>query len=358
MLDPLSISIETAQPRTVPSGPPLPRRRLLQPSPEHPDDYVMELDYSSYSDHLVCPRSFYNHHVLSREATRPNIATSFGGLFHDCEELRLRYGWSDAIRLAQQELVVSHYAANPVPPDEYRTADRMLAVLKKYNDTYAGDGWPQAVVQHDGEPMVERPFKIPFCSIEVGTYLGDYSIGDLVAGRDGIRDKLYIHSLHILLTGRIDAILSNSNYLFVVDHKTTSRDEASQKDAFNLSLQTRGYAWAARRLGFPIRGCIINNVLVRPPAKTDRASKPRETFERFTYFYDDDRLQDFEDSVRSHLSTLVHYLTTGFFPQTSLSFKSPCPTCDYNANCQLPRHQRAADLACDLYRDVTWNPVQ
>lgn len=363
MLDPLSFSIES--PRAPAPRLDLPTRKLLQPSPDHPDDYILELDYShGLSNFMICPRLWENVNVRSRESAYDNIAQDFGSLFHKCEELRLRYGLSPEVVARQRELVVQHFLSKPAPPGEYRTADRMIDVLNKYNSgVAANDHWPESVAVRDGEKVLERSFKVPLCSVPVNTTL-PYRYRDLVALPDfhtpseyhGITN-LPVRSLHILLTGRIDAILQNSNLLFVLDHKTTSRDESEVVEAFNLSFQTRGYAWAARELGFPVAGCIINSVLIRPPHKTERGKTAREAFNRHTYFYRPDMLDEFAESAKAHVSTLVHFLTTGFFPQTSLSFRSPCPRCDFHDNCRLPPHQREADLASDLYRDVTWDPT-
>lgn len=364
MLDPLSFSIEPP-PRVSPRLD-LPVRKLLQPSPDHPDDYIMELDYShGLSNFMICPRLWENINVRSREAAYDNIAQSFGTLFHKCEELRLRHGLSPEVIARQREVVVQHFLAAPAPAGEYRTADRMLAVLNKYNTGVAAhDHWPESIAERDGEKVLERSFKVPLCSIKVLSDLPYYKSQLVASSTDRERvgglapiKGFFVRFLHILLTGRIDAILQNSNLLFVLDHKTTSRDESSVVEAFNLSFQTRGYAWAARELGFPVAGCIINSILIRPPAKTERAQKPREEFNRYTYFYRPDQLDEFAASAKAHIETLVHFLTTGFFPQTSLSFMSPCPRCDFHDNCRLPPYQREADLQSDLYRDVTWDPT-
>ncbi len=352
-LDPLAFSIDAP---AAPARPVLPTRRLLQPSPDYPDDYILELDFShGLGAFCVCPRQWENLNIHSRESNYEATALTFGRIFHACEELRLRHGNNEAMRNKQRELIATHYLASPVAPGEYRTGDRLLAVMEKYNTMFASDGWPENVVELEGEKVLERAFKVPLTSIEVNTqlpYPQRMLIPDLVS-----EAKPYIRSLHILLTGRIDAIIRNSNMLFVVDHKTTSRDESEVTEAFHLSLQTRGYAYAARALGIPVAGCIINSILVRPPAKTERAAKPREEFNRHTYFYSAESLDEYESDARAHVENLVHCLTTGFFPQTSLSFRSPCPRCDYHDNCRLPRAQRSADLQSQLYRDVTWSPI-
>lgn len=357
MIDPLSLCIPLTTSRdSVPSGPP---RKLLKPSPDHPDDYVLEIDYSSYSSFLECPRAGENKLVYSREGTRDQTALNFGRLFHSCEELRLEHGLTDIVKAKQREIVARHYVDHPVAIGEYRNAATMLNVLDRYNALYAHDGWPERVHIHEGEKFVERPYKIELCTIPVNDRLpyAESQLSTAYAERHGPdavgSDNWKVRNLHIILTGRIDAILSDSNVLWVVDHKTSSRGGTEFITAFNLSLQTRGYAWAAHRLGIPVAGLIMNAVVTRPPTKTGTSIE----FQRHTYPYSADSLAEYEDNVRALLSDFVACLTRGYFPQASRSFKSPCAGCDFENNCRLPRHQRHNDLMSTLYRDIVWSPI-
>src|ERR1700744_2611606 len=89
----LNIPIDpSAVPGNVPADPTKPRRRLLTPVPGKPGEFFMELDYSSLSNFLVCPHMFYKYSILGREAATDGSATSFGHLFHEIEEQRLRHG--------------------------------------------------------------------------------------------------------------------------------------------------------------------------------------------------------------------------------------------------------------------------
>lgn len=361
MIDPLSLHISTQTSRdNTPSGPP---RKLLKPSPDHPDDYVLEIDYSSYSSFIDCPRQGENKLIFSREGTRDQTALNFGRLFHSCEELRLVHGLTPEVEARQRELVARHYVDHPVPITEYRNASTMLNVLDRYNKLYANDGWPERVHVHEGEKFVERPYKIPLCSIPVNgqipydrhTLLQPWS--ETQMWRSDIAncgtEHVGVRHIHILLTGRIDAILSDSNVLWVVDHKTSSRGGAEFENAFQLSLQTRGYCWAATRLGIPVAGLIMNALVCRPPTKTGTGLE----LHRHTYPYSPDSLDEYEDNLRAVLSDFVACLIRGFFPQAGRSFKSPCASCDFSDNCRLPRHQRHADLMSGLYRDIVWSPI-
>jgi PD-(D/E)XK nuclease superfamily len=360
MLDPLSISIPIgAESFTPTDSAPSPQRKLLQPSPDALDDYILELDYSTISSFMQCPRMFENYAVRGRELSGPSSATDFGRLFHECEEIRLREGWNEVTKAKQFQKVSDHFLSHPVSPSDHRTSERMLAVLHQYNKTYnesIPDDWPKKVMH------VEVPFKVPLCSVEVRGTL-PYSKSSLVVGFDEDERfaaqllRLPISSLHILYIGRIDCVLRDSNLLWVADHKTASRGGKEFVEAFRLSRQTMGYVWAAQKLlGEEFAGCILNALVIKPPTlklfnNTD--------LERHTFFYSQDHLAEWEEGMKATVSDIVACLLRGQFPQQgALSFKSWCPHCDYAENCTLPPAQRAADLASNLYQNVTWSPLE
>jgi CRISPR/Cas system-associated exonuclease Cas4 (RecB family) len=352
MLDPLSVNIPLTErvEKLV-----LPKRKMLR-QVEGTDDYIWEVDYSTISDFMCCPRKGENRVVHGREAQREQVALHFGRLFHTLEEKRMRNGLTDQSVKEQQSMIEDHFVYHPVPPDEYRTANRMHDVIKKYNDIHKTDEWPAKVLIVDGRPFVERPFKIELMTIEVNAKI-PYHPGMLVDGKDlsELRTEgFYIANLHVIYVGKIDCGLSDATGLWVVDNKTSSRGGREFEEAFRLSLQTRGYVWAMKKImDQQVMGLIMNAVIVRPLTKTGTGT----TFSRHTYFYSEDSILEWEDNMKAIISDFISHLQRGFFPQHARSFNSPCAHCDYNENCPLPRSQRAADLASNLYRDVTWNPM-
>ena len=350
MLDPLSVHIPLTL--TTDTRPALPRVPLLRRSPDHADDYILEFDYSSLSDLLKCPRKYENAYVLGRVPIGDDSATSFGDLFHRCESLRMEHGLTAAVVQRQQELVSQHFADRVVAPNDHRTAARMLDVLMKYNSLYHGDGWPDKVLLAQGEKMIERPFKLAFATVHLEKVI-PYSHQTLL--NEDSNEFLFIRNLHLVFVGKIDLVLSDSaDFVWCVDHKTTKMGGSNFENAFLLSLQTRGYGAATRKLlNVRVFGCIVNALIIRPITRT---GTPTEFFRR-SFPYSDDLLDEWQDDVRAHVLTLSSYLTNGFFPQSSLSFMSPCAMCDYAENCGLPRDQRHADLYSDLYTDNTWSPL-
>lgn len=353
-LDPLSSPLVLSDPR--PTRPTYLTRKLLTPSPEHPDDYILEIDYSNVSEFLVCPRRFENKVIHSREAAKEQSALVKGQLFHTLEDMRLRQ--EPDIQQKQQDAIVQDYIDNPVSHDDFRQQDFFVNVMHQYNKRYEKDGLPQKVLVVNGTPFVERAFKIELMTIEINSVVPYYAgqiVKDLsVNATTYPNEKLFIRNLHIVYTGKIDAVLEEAGNLFVDDNKTTSRGGQEFLDYFNLSFQTRGYCWAVQKiLNRPVIGAIVNAIIWRKETKTGKGTE----FQRPTYFYSQDSLSEWEDSMKAHCETIVSMLVRGYFPQTSLSFRSPCSWCDYQDNCRLPQAQRAGDLASNLYRDVTWNPT-
>lgn len=355
MLDPLSVSIPIGEPTTKIV---MPRRAMLVQIGDT-DDYTWEIDYSAITRFMECPRAGENRIIRAREASKEQTATNFGRLFHQLEELRLRSGLSDEVKKQQHIKIDEHFSVYPVPPDEYRTASRMTDVISKYNDIHATDEYPSKVLIIDGQPFVERPFKIELCTIEVNQALSEfYPRHLLVQGAQPHENFFYVRNIHVVYVGKIDTGLKDATGVWVVDSKTSSRGGREFEEAFRLSLQTRGYVWAMKRilekdLADKLMGLIMNAVIIRPLTKTGTGT----TFSRHTYFYSDDSIQEWEDNMKAIVSDFIAHMQRGFFPQHARSFISPCAHCDYNENCPLPRSQRAADLASPLYRDVTWNPM-
>lgn len=351
MTDPLSIAIPLSSPSFHPTPRVVgPRRFLLKPT-DVPDEYVLEWDYSGASDYMCCPRRAENKHVFGRELAKDQSALGFGRLFHKLAESKDRNGLTPETLAFQLETSAKHFMEFPCSPTDHRNFDMMQSVMKLYNERYKTDGWDKKVFVHEGVPFIERPFKIEFCSIPVDAGI-PYASHLLLS--DGNEQPLYIKTIHVHYVGRIDLVLEELENLWVVDRKTSSRGGSEFEEAFRLSLQTRGYVWVVWKItGRRPLGCILDAAVVRKPTKTGKNTE----LDRKNYFYSEESLLEFEQTMQSHVSDFVGCLVRGYWPQSAQSFKSPCAGCDYAENCALPMSQRAADLASDIYRDVTWNPL-
>lgn len=356
--DPLSVSIDTTlevSPAS-PLAPPKPRKRLLKPT-ERPGEYILELDYSYFiAPFMLCRKKAENAAVFGRKSTSFPAALNWGSCFHLVEELRLRHGHTDAVWQAQQELIAKYFLEHPVPADEYRNAGMMLELYAAYRQLYQYDGWPEAVYEGPMGRCIETPFKSPVCTIQLFGGTIPYAQQTLVEGCDDgpLLPLTNVQAIHCVLLGKIDTVLNSPRGLVVVDHKTTSRGGPEWESAFGLSLQTRGYCYAAKKLGIPVVGAMMNGVICRRPTKT---GKGVEFIRPPTFFYSADSLDEYETNLRTYCEDFVHCLTTGVFPQAASSFKSPCPSCEYHSNCRLSRDQRPFDLGTPLYADITFDPT-
>ena len=74
---------------------------------------------------------------------------------------------------------------------------------------------------HEGEKFVERPYKVELCTVPVNGHFWGYPSDLLLVRNKQSEDYLNLYpkkmlevrNLHIILTGRIDAIVSDSNCL-------------------------------------------------------------------------------------------------------------------------------------------------
>lgn len=354
LLDPLSFSIPTASP----VRPDLPPKKLLVRVPDREDHYSLDLDNSSRDLFTLCPYKAENYLIRGRRASKSDSPTGFGGLFHRCEEQRVLQGNTPERVETQHALVRKYFLENPSAPEDHRTEARMLEVLSLYDEKWQYDNWQEKVLKdNNGVPFVERPFRIPLCSIRVNRIL-PYHMAELVADCNEMR-PFAVDTIHIYWTGRIDMMLEEPPYLFNVDSKTSKEGGKSFWDAFKNSGQTVGYSWAAQKiLGRLVHGTMVNAVIMRPPLKVpSRGTLPRNEFDRRVFFYDAWMLEEWERNAKNNVTDLINCLVRGDWPQQPRSFKSPCEFCEFNHNCLLPPNQRKADLATELYTNVTWNPL-
>lgn len=64
------------------------------------------------------------------------------------------------------------------------------------------------------------------------------------------------------LIGRIDKIVEWDGMYWLMDHKTTSMLGSSYVKMAEPNLQFRGYTWAAKQLGYPVVGVLLDAILV------------------------------------------------------------------------------------------------
>ena len=333
-----------------------PPRRLLTQIPST-DEYVLHIDNSSLERFTTCARAAEYYLVYSKETAHLRAALGFGKAIHSALELRgLVEGDSSpevlaAIEQRQIEVIINHFENHFVPDTEFRTCERAIQVIQKYNKQY---GHELFTFERDanGNPYVEVPFTIPLGDLAVASEI-PYPKRQLVV--DATEDTNFtISVLHIVWTGRIDALIRQDGQLWVMDHKTSSIMGQGFFDDFHLNNATLGYCWAAQKIvGEPVVGLLMNAIGVRAPSKTGNMNQ----FERQRYLYTPDRISEWELNTQALVADFVSNLIRGYFPMETKWCIGKYGKCEYWDTCTLPKHQRTMDLFGSSYQDVTWSPL-
>lgn len=348
------------------------QRHLLTQSPDHPDDYILSIDHSSLESFNVCARKAEYALVVKRQPVRNTSALSYGSAIHRAIETSLRV--SPAERNSREVVqkqngdIIAHFGENPVPMDEWRTADCAINTLNKYRKQFEHDVFD--VLEVNGQPMVEVPFALPLGTVEINqTIQYDPKIALGYEPRPDEQTAFFCRNIHILWSGRIDAIIVMDGRIWVMDHKTSSMGGERFTDQFFLSSQTIGYTWAAQELlnadiswedfehPHPpyknVSGLLLNGIISRRPTPTGKANE----FIRQRYPYYTWQLEEWKHNTLTLVSDFLSHLTRGFFPQQTAWCINKYGRCPYFEVCQLPPQQRPTYLNSNLFEPVTWSPL-
>ena len=341
----------------TPTPPPV-RRPLLTPIPDSPGDFLLVIDNSSLEKFTTCPKSAEFYLVDEREAQLRNSALVFGGALHAGLE-KLLTGHSDEV---QNLAIANHFAIHPSPAD-YRTVEIALEVMHHYRTHSQFPGYEMEVLSDEKGLLVERPFELPLGVIPVDDII--QMPWALPAG-----EGLFVKSIHVAWSGRIDCICNTHSLNRVLDHKTTSIMGDTFSQDFQLSNQVLGYIWAAQQL-WPqhnVTGFCVNAIYLKKPPVSGygsslmsagpRGGKPSLEFHRFYYDYSPDRIQWWAQNCLTIIGDFIHSLVRNFFTSHTKNCMGKYGRCQYHDICSLddPSMQRSI-LSSDIYRPVTWNPV-
>lgn len=380
--EPLIVDLDLPRPQHDPRHL-LARRPLLLQSPAHPDDYILHIDHSSLENFNNCARRAEYSLVQRRQPVRNTSALSFGTAIHKALETSLRVDAidrnSELVTSKQSSDILEHFSSNPVPMDEWRTADRALDIMARYRKQFEHDVFD--VLEINDRPMVEVPFALPLGTVEIDDevdYAANIVLGKEVADTIKEYDKtFYCRTIHVLWTGRIDAIIVMDGKIWVMDHKTTSMGGDTFLKQFQLSAQTVGYTWAAQELleQLPFKdwqmhyeklrgpdnidttpvvsGLLLNGIISRKPSRTGTAVE----FLRQRFLYDSYMLDEWKHNTLTLVSDFLTHLQRGFFPMQTTWCIGKYGVCPYFDVCNLPPQQRPVLLNSNLYEDITWSPL-
>lgn len=293
------------------------------------EDNVLVIDNSRLEPFTTCPRLAQYRVVRKRTLSRSHSSLEFGKALHKAMEVRYTHpdinDPSDELFTRQVEVLQKDFEKIILEPDDFRTLDRAIDIVQKYNSYYRIE--PFVVATKDGKPYVELSFAIP--------------LGEV----DGIK---------IIWTGRIDLVIQDDKGFFVMDHKTTSMLGATYFQDFLISQQMIGYVFSARILtGLPIQGVVINALVSRKPTKTGTAVE----FSREKIYFTEEHIEEWRTDVLHIAADFIRNVKRDYFPKHTKWCMGKYGKCEFHEVCTLPPTQREILLTSDLYKDDVWSPL-
>jgi len=329
-------------------------RRLLKPT-DTDGVYDMEIDSTTLSTYMECPRKFLMYAVLGRD-TGERDALNYGSALHEVMEQYFRLPPSEHATCLPSliETLASYFNAHPCSSGSWRNLDHAINAIKQWFQLR--QQLPVWDVYYDAHgPYVERPFRLSFMSIPVNSVV-PFPTKLLLEGSDD-NAPLYIGTVRVFFTGKIDLVIRDTlGRLRLVDHKTSSMAGTTFWGQFSRSPQMRGYTYAASKLlKERVPGVLIHALFGRKPTKTGIASET-ETCE---FDYDDESLDAWQQSTAIHLINIVAMLRDGApaFPENAVNCQGKYGACDYKTVCNAPKMVQHMHLLSGAYADRTWSPL-
>jgi len=282
------------------------------------------LSNSAIDTFQQCPRAFdytYNH---NRVQAHGGAGMNFGSCIHRALETKYRLGEDYPHLDAEvQQAFVDEYNKHEFAPDEYRSVQYGLDLLRQYDSTYPLETWD--VIKVDDKPLVETPFYV-----FLGTVLG--------------HDVFY--------KGVIDLIVRDEGVVKIVDHKTTSMMGSGYFDEYILSAQMIGYCYSVGKLlKLECNKVLINAICTRKPTKTGKGIE----FNRDTKTYTPDELHEWEFNTLKEAELILQAKSEGLYVQHKRNCVGKFGKCSFFDVCSVPAPSREYVLQSNLYKakDIT-----
>lgn len=319
---------------------------------DHPDDYILRIDNSTLEKFQSCPRSAL-YYVIHRRSSPPSEPLVAGGALHQGLEHLYLHGVNTLNLPKAIEISNQWYLDHPCDIS-WRTPDLVSKALTQYVSTYEGND-PFELVQHNGEPFVERSFEIELGKIEMNCTL---PYNKLYLTGEGEDAPMKVRNLYCVWIGKIDLLIRDQLGLRVLDHKTTSMLGNTFYRQFELGQQPLGYVWAANKIfGEMPKGFLVNAIYWRPPLKN--AAAGRVEFSRHPFNYTQEKVDEWEQDVMSSISDFVGNMQRGYFPGYRMWCVNKYGVCPYHDVCSQDTPEQRKDLLnCSLFSNVTWDPTK
>ncbi len=303
---------------------------------DEPSVYDLHVDNSAKELFETCARAAEYYSVQRREGIGERPALFRGEVIHGACAIRQLHP-TDDYQSQQLGYVMRMYADKDFGPDEWRTCEHAVNSILNYNKTWPVETEPFTLLPN----TVEMPFKLRLGTAELDSEVTTHA------------GTFYVKSVNIYYTGIIDSLVDYGTIL-VKDIKTTSVLGPTFFDDFVLSSQMHGYVWAARKLGYDAKGLLLDVIAGRKPTKS---GVPHE-YQRQRFFYTEEHLVEWERDTFTLISDFLEHLCRAYFPKSPKWCFGKYGRCQFWDVCsQLPQNRQTM-LMSDLYKPVTWNPLQ
>ncbi len=270
-------------------------------------------DFTALSTFNSCKYKYFLRHVLGIVGKQPPIAAEFGRVMHLClDEMYKSWDLDKCTAVLKANWKDS-------PEDEKRTIAVGEKILKLYHEKYK-----------------DPPFKVLASEIEF---------------------TVAIPETPYKLIGRIDKIIDWHGTIEVMDHKTTSSLGATYFYKIKPNAQFTGYVWAARSLGYPASGILLDAVLVAKgllvPAQLARLTP----LGRDEALVTQDDIEDWRVGLLDTIASIYECYKKGTWPKTGMFCDSCCDfvECPYRKICKEDANIREAIIISD-YKVEPWDP--
>lgn len=369
----MSLDLRSVQLAT-PASPVAVPREFLTLIPGTTGEYLLVIDNTAAEKIMMCPTMAMYYLYFRREGHARNAALVFGGavhegmevILHGPGEIKVQDGsWTKIANPNTEEeftkrianAITYFWSNNPAPPDEYRTVNNAIEVLRHYRNRASLPDYQWSILRDNNGPLIERAFELPLGVLEVNT---EIQLPEWSTPR-------FIRKIHVAWAGRIDIVATSNGLNRIGDHKTTSIAGDNFVQDFILSSQTQGYVWAGQQLWpeLDIQGFVLNAIFLKKPAAGvgianvgPRGGKPALDFFRAYYEYSPQRLNEWADNALTVVEDFVHCLVRKRFPMYTKQCFNKYGKCPYHDVCTIDDPEtRVRILMSDAFKPVTWDPT-
>lgn len=326
----------------------------------------------------TCAKMWFYTHMCRRVEVVPDAATQGGHAFDQALNHRYKKLGSAAVDPAteaeMEAIIDAAYKDVELPLEEFRTPARYKEVLRAYNAHWGAEPFKVLGVQVPfavqlGEVPVTPDFWLQYFQMAFGASWET---------RPDFAGVMY-PTVKVLLHGILDLYIEWLGHTMIMDTKTSKSDIDGN---YENSAQMKAYCWALQELarvnpeaGLPthVHGAMINGVTIRPPYKAAErvakaTDKPRNSFQRITSLYTQDRLDEWRKDTLRWVQTALGWVADNHYPANERHctfhqdasfinygyYGKPCPYLDV---CTSPADVRLAKLESDQFMDYKRGPL-